>query len=48
MEKLPVPNDRVESILYAIATGDASDLPTPKTREEKLLMHIPKILLVLY
>jgi len=40
MDQLPIPNDRVEALLYAIATGDTSDLPTPKTREEKLLLCI--------
>lgn len=42
MSELPTPNDRVEALLYAIATGDTADLPTPKTREEKLLMCILK------
>lgn len=39
MENLPTPNDRVEALLYAIATGDDTDLPVAKTREEKLLMY---------
>ena len=45
MSDLPTPNDRVESLLMAILTGDGSDLPTPRTDEEILAVINKKTLL---